>query len=58
MAKVVRAKNGLLKALHETAHGFENLGLIDQRQMRKLDVLCLEPVPDFDTERMKSLRSK
>ena len=58
MAKTAKAKSNLLEALHETAQGFEKLGFIDQRQMRKLDALCLEPVPDYDAQRIKSLRRK
>lgn len=48
-----KTKSDLLAALHETAAGFEKLGFIDQRQMRKFDALCLEPVPDFDAEKIK-----
>ncbi len=53
-----KTKSDLLAALHETAAGFEKLGFIDQRQMRKFDALCLEPLPDFDAEKIKSLRAR
>lgn len=43
MATKAKTKSDLLAALHETAAGFEKLGFIDQRQMRKFDALCLEP---------------
>ena len=58
MATKARAKSDLLAALHETAAGFESLGFIDQRQMRKFDALCLEPVPDYDADRIKALRAR
>lgn len=58
MATKTKAKSDLLAALHDTAAGLEKLGFINQRQMRKLDALCLEPVPDFDAQKIKSLRAR
>jgi putative transcriptional regulator len=36
--------------------GLHRLGFIDQRKMRKYDALCLEPIPDYDSEKIRSLR--
>ena len=58
MASKAKAKSDLLAALHETAAGFAKLGFIDQRQMRKVEALCLEPVPDYDADRIKTLRAR
>jgi len=58
MATKSRAKSDLLAAVHETAEGFQRLGFIDQRRMRRLDALCLEPVPNYDAEQIKALRAR
>jgi putative transcriptional regulator len=57
-ATAPRAKSRIKEAVHETAAGLHRLGFIDQRRMRQYDALCLQPVPDYDAERIKALRSK
>jgi putative transcriptional regulator len=57
-ATTPRAKSRIKEAVHETATGLHRLGFIDQRRMRQYDALCLQPVPDYDAERIKALRSK
>jgi putative transcriptional regulator len=46
----------LLKALHETAQDFAEIGLIDTQTMREFDALCLPPVKDYTADEIKSLR--
>ena len=46
----------ILAAVHETASDLHRLGFIDKRKMRKYDALCLEPVPDYDAEKIRALR--
>ena len=48
MAKA-KAKSRILEAVHETAGDLHRLGFIDKRKMRKFDVLCLDPIPEYDT---------
>ena len=33
-------------------------GFIDKRKMQKYDVLCLEPVQDYDAAKVKALRER
>lgn len=53
-----KVKSPILEAVHETAGDLHWLGFIDQRKMRKFDLLCLNPVPDYDRERIRALRER
>ena len=53
-----KAKSRILAAVHKTAGDLHRLGFIDKRKMRKYDVLCLEPVRDFDAIKIKALRER
>ncbi|MFP5382267.1 MAG: helix-turn-helix domain-containing protein [Gammaproteobacteria bacterium] len=48
----------ILEAVHETARDLHRLGFIDKRKMRKYDALCLEPVPEFDADKVRALRER
>lgn len=54
----VKFKNSsrLLAAAHETAQDLHRLGFIDKRKMSKFDALCIAPVADFDSEKIRDLR--
>jgi putative transcriptional regulator len=52
----MKTKSNILEAVHETDAGLHRLGFIDQRKMRRYDALCLEPIPDYDSEKIRSLR--
>ncbi|WP_323011855.1 DNA-binding transcriptional regulator [Castellaniella sp.] len=56
MTVKTKAKSRILEAVHETAADFHRLGFIDQRKMREFDALCLEPIPIYDREKIRSLR--
>ncbi len=56
MRAKAKAKSRILEAVHETASDLHRLGFIDKRKMRKLDVLCLEPIPQYDGEKIRALR--
>lgn len=58
MTTKTRARSRILDAVHETAGDLHRLGFIDKRKMRKYDVLCLEPVRDYDAEKVKALRER
>lgn len=51
-----KAKSRILEAVHETASDLHRLGFIDKRKMQKYDALCLEPVPEYDAEKIRALR--
>lgn len=51
-------KNGILDAVHNTATDLHKLGFIDQRKMRKYDALCLKQIPEYDSEKIRSIRNR
>lgn len=58
MPTKTKAKSRLMDAVYETASDLHHLGFIDKRKMQKYDVLCLQPVPEYDAQKIKALRSK
>lgn len=52
------AKSSILKSVHETAVDLLDLGFIDKRKMQQYDALCLEPVPGYDSDKIKNLRDR
>ena len=58
MTAKTRAKSRILDAVHDTAGDLHRLGFIDQRKMRKYDALCLAPIPEYDSEKIRSLRDR
>ena len=56
MTKTTKARSRILEAVHETAGDLHRLGFIDKRKMRKFDALCLAPVPEYDSEKIRALR--
>lgn len=56
MTKKTKTKSRILEAVHETAIDLNRLGFIDKRKMRKFDALCLDPIPDYDSEKIRALR--
>lgn len=50
------AKNRILEAVHETAADLHRLGFIDKRKQQKFEALCLEPIPPYDSTRIRALR--
>ena len=53
-----KTKSPLMEAVHETVSDLHRLGFIDKRKMGKFDALCLEPVPPYDSERIRALREQ
>lgn len=49
------AKRRIFEAVHETAGDLHRLGFIDKRKMRKFDALCLAPIPQYDSEKIRAL---
>ena len=56
MATKPKAKSRIFEAVHETAADLHRLGFIDKRRMRKFDVLCLAPIPQYDGRKIRALR--
>lgn len=51
-----KARSRIFEAVHETARDLHRLGFIDKRKMRKFDVLCLDPIPEYDSVKIRALR--
>lgn len=58
MTSKTTARSRILESVHETATDLHRLGFIDKRKMRKYEVLCLEPVQDYDAGKVKALRHR
>jgi putative transcriptional regulator len=58
VTKTAKAKSRILEAVHETADDLHRLGFIDKRTMREFDALCPEPVPAYDSNRIRALRER
>lgn len=58
MATKTRAKSRILESVHETAQDLHAAGFIDMRRMREYDVLCLAPVPDYSSAKIRALRQR
>lgn len=56
MTTKTRAKSRILDAVHETSADLHRLGFIDKRKQQKLDALCLEPIPPYDSAQIRALR--
>ena len=53
-----KTKSLILEAVHETASDLHRLGFIHKRNMHKFDALCLAPVPDYSSEKIRALRDQ
>ena len=53
-----KAKSPIFEAVHETASDLHRLGFIDKRKMVKFDLLCLEPIAPYDSEKIRALRDR
>ncbi|WP_233154730.1 helix-turn-helix domain-containing protein [Candidimonas nitroreducens] len=58
MTSKTKLKSPVLAAVHETASGLHRKGLITKRRMRQYDALCLEPIPAYDSEEIRTMRKK
>ena len=51
-----KTRSPILDAVHETAKGLFNAGVMDQVTLREFDRLCLPPVEPLAPEQIKRLR--
>jgi putative transcriptional regulator len=54
----MKHKSRLLEAIHETARDLNELGFIDKRSLNRYDALCMEPVPSYSPEQIRTLRDR
>lgn len=52
------AKSDILEAVHETAKGLHEAGIMDQVTMREFDRLCLPPAPALSPSEIRQIREK
>lgn len=55
---VRKTRSPILDAVHETASGFHDAGMMDKMTMRKFDRLCLPPVEPLQPEEIRQIREK
>ena len=53
-----KTKSAILEAVHETASDLHRLGFIHKRNMHKFDALCLAPVPNYSSKKIRALRDQ
>lgn len=51
-----KPQSAILAAVHETASGLHQVGVIDQISMREFDQLCLAPIEPLDPQQIKAIR--
>ena len=50
--------SSILDAVHETASGLHDAGIMDKVTMREFDRLCLPPVEPLQPEEIRQIREK
>ena len=58
MTTKTKAKSPIMEAVHKTAVDLHRLGFIDQRKMRKYEALCLDPIPAYNSEQIRTLSDR
>ncbi len=51
-----RYKSDALAAVHETALGLAEVGVMDKRTMKEFDEMCLTPVEELAPEQIRQIR--
>jgi putative transcriptional regulator len=51
-----RYRSDALAAVHETAQGLNEAGVIDKQTMKAFDEMCLTPVEELSPERIRAIR--
>ena len=49
-------RNEALAAVHETALGLHDAGIVDTRTMKDFDALCLTPIEALSPDRIREIR--
>lgn len=53
-----KTRSSILDAVHETASGLHDSGIMDKVTMREFDRLCLRPVEPLQPEVIRQIREK
>jgi putative transcriptional regulator len=53
-----KTRSPILDAVHETASGLHDSGIMDKATMREFDHLCLPPVEPLQPEEIRQIREK
>ena len=56
MTTKTQNKSPILDAVHETACDLHRLGFIDKRKMNRFDALCIKPIPNYDSAKIRTMR--
>lgn len=52
------SKSRTLDSVHDTARDLHAAGFIDKRRMQEYDALCLKPVPEYTSKKIRALRNR
>ena len=55
---MAKAASRILEAVLEGARDLHSAGFIDMRRMREYEALCLAPIPDYSSKRIRALRDR
>ncbi len=55
---MAKAASRILDTVLEGARDLHSAGFIDKRRMREYEVLCLAPIPDYSSKRIRALRGR
>lgn len=58
MSRTKSYKSDIKAAIHRTATGLHNAGMIDKQTMREFDTSCLTVVRDFTADEIRALRER
>lgn len=58
MTKDKTYQDEIMAAIHETASGLHDLGIVDKRTMREFDELCLTPVRTLTGSEIRAIRER
>lgn len=58
MSRAKTYKSDIKAAIHETASGLYNAGIIDKQTMHEFDASCLTVVHDFTAQEIRALRER
>ena len=48
----------ILETIHETAKGFHDAGVMDNKTMREFDIMCLPQVKEYSANQIKQIRRR
>ncbi len=58
MSKLKNQTSPILDAVAETMADLQRLGFIDKRKQQKIELLCMQELPSYSSEKIKKLRKQ